>query len=684
MKYSIIITAILLGSFKIMFSQSVPALDFSSGFDAMSNMEQLPLLHQFGTETKQFISFDVSGGNIDYEFEKSFTKYIDDNGESVIFDEIGPGCLYRQQMNVWCHFINNDLVPREGWGNGRIKYYFDFESNPSINLTLDEFFRCHKAPFNTPLCFFDSTLYKGKEIHRFAIMYYPFAFSKRLKITITKPCEQQNLGATWYQYTYLAYPKDQKIKTWKGISEDSEKVRNQWQNLGKDPKNSVGNTKIARTFTIPKGKQKTVLELKGKGSIASLKIHLVPFTKETFYNTNIKIFWDNSPASAVNIPLGYLFGGGGKDFDCSKEVWKKTLNTLIFGFDGTKGDFYSYWPMPFWSAVRIVVENNSTEDITDFSFEAETKSSKLLDYPIAGSGHFCAKRTLDNDTKVKPFANAFRETGRGHVVGVSFFSEGYDMDGDEFTYIDGSRTPQIHGDGTEDDHNQGWGGDAYQKPLWGGLINGYQGAYRIYLNDSYVFNSEIAINYEYSDQAKLSNGGKTDVTIFYYKSAKTDIMKKTDQIDVGNSISEIKHSYSIKGKQRYEKLFSAYDGYEKNVEYDSISDDGRSYDGYSQFVVSIDPNNSGVKLRKRLSRLGNGMQTSKVFVDGTEVGIWHIVQSSFAPINQAWLDSDFDIPASYTQGKNSVSLKVEYSDSRPMKEINEYSYQVFCFQKAKE
>ena len=32
------------------------------------------------------------------------------------------------------------------------------------------------------------------------------------------------------------------------------------------------------------------------------------------------------------------------------------------------------------------------------------------------------------------------------------------MDGDEFTYIDGSRTPQIHGDGTEDDHNQGYGG----------------------------------------------------------------------------------------------------------------------------------------------------------------------------------------------------------------------------------
>ena len=147
----------------------------------MSNLAQLPLLHPFGTNTRQFISYDVSGGNTDYHFEKAFTKYIDDNGESVIFDEIGPGCLFRQQRNVWCHFINNDLVPQEGWGSGRIKYYFDFESKPTINMTLDEFFRCHTAPFTTPLCFFDSTTYKGKELHRFAIMYYPLILINDLR-----------------------------------------------------------------------------------------------------------------------------------------------------------------------------------------------------------------------------------------------------------------------------------------------------------------------------------------------------------------------------------------------------------------------------------------------------------------------------------------------------------------------
>ena len=683
MKSIILTLAILLGSSVAGFSQSGAPLTTVSGFEAMANLERLPLLHPFGTQTKQFASFDVSGGNVDWDFGKAFTKYVDDNGESVIFDEIGPGCLFRQQMNVWVGWKEGMLL-KEGWGQARIKYYFDDEAIPRIDMTIDELFRSQTAPFTDPLCFFDKAKINDKKLHRFAIMYYPFSFGKRLKVTIVPPADRKDCGVPWYQYTYLAYPKDPKTDTWKGVGEDGGKVRDQWQHLGRDPKDSKINTKISKTITVLKGETKTLLELRGRGSIASLKLHLAPFIKDTFFNTNIKIFWDDALLPAVDLPLGYFFGGGGKDLENGEKVWQQTLTTLLFGFDHQKGDFYAYWPMPYWSAVRIVVENRSAENIADFSCELETRSSETLDYPLDGSGYFCAKRTLDEDTNVKPFANAFKETGRGHVVGMSFYSQGYDGDGDEFTYMDGSRSPQIHGDGTEDDHNQGWGGDAYQKPLWGGLINGFQGAYRIYLNDRYIFHSEIAINYEYSQAARLPSGGKTDVTVFYYKAGTTNVMRQTDQMDVGKAESEMEHRYAIAGRQRYENIFSAYDGFEKNVGYYNLMDDGRAYDGYSQFVGAIDPNNLGVKLRKRLNRLGNGVQTARVFVDGAEVGIWHVVSSSYAPINQAWLDSDFDIPAAYTQGKNSITVRVGYVASRPMKEINEYYYWIFCYSACKE
>ena len=683
MKSCLFIIAFLLGSIHSAFSQSIVVSDFFTGLEAMSNVDRLPFLHAFGSTTKQFSSFDVSGKNNDGNTQKAFTKYIDEKEELVIFDETGPGCLYRQQMNVWASW-DEVTIPKVEWNMARIKYYFDDEPSPRVDMSMSDFFRCKTDPFTAPLCFIDSTEISGKEVNRFAVMYFPFTFSKRLKVTISPTLDRKDFSHTWYQYTYLTYPKDKNIDSWKGVSLNSEKVRKQWQNLGKDPKDQKNNSKTIKTLKIPKGKQRTIVDLKGMGSIASIKIHLTPFTKETFYNTQIKIFWDNDPVPAVDLPLGYLFGGGGKDYECSNEVWQKTLSTLLFGFDSQKGDFYSYWPMPYWKAAKIVIENNGAEDITDFSCELETKSSEVLNYSFDSSGYFCAKRTLDSDIKGKPFANVFSETGRGHVAALTFFTEGFDMDGDEFTFMDGSRTPQIHGDGTEDDHNQGWGGEAYHQPLWGGLINGYQGAYRIYLNDNYVFNSDISINYEYSIQwSTFPDGGKTDVTIFYYKSGNNEVLQKTDQVDVGNAISENKHSYTISGNQRYEKLFSAYDGYEKNAEYDTLTDDGRSYDGFSQFTVNIDPDNSGVRLRKRLSRLGNGVQTAKVFADGAEIGTWRIVQSSYAPINQAWLDADFDIPAAYTKGKNSLTLKFEYLDSGPMKEINEFYYTIFSFLKAK-
>lgn len=256
------------------------------------------------------------------------------------------------------------------------------------------------------------------------------------------------------------------------------------------------------------------------------------------------------------------------------------------------------------------------------------------------------------------------------------------MDGDEFTYIDGSRTPQIHGSGTEDDHNQGWAGAAYQKPLWGALTNGYEAAYRIYMNDNYIFNKDITINYEYSKCKGWSKGGDSDITVFYYKAASPAVLTLTDELNVGNEISERAHSYCISKQTRWETLTSAYDGYEQKVDYDTLTDDGRAHCGASQFTMKLDPENSGVRLRKRLNRAGNGVQTVKVFIDDKEIGIWHFVQSSFAPVNQSWVESDYEIPASFTQGKTKVTVRLEYVDSDGNNgEVNEYYYWMFCYPK---
>ena len=658
------------------------------GFESMAHPENMPLLHTAGTVTKQVLAFDQTGGNNDGNYHKAFVQYIDKNGEAVIFDEYGPGCLYRQQMNVWVGYGGPTLLLfNPEVTNARIKYYFDDEPQARLNVSMDDLFGARREPFTTPITFQDDGTFPIPPRYdinrgRFSIMYYPLVFKKRLKITFIPEKNWDFRGTTWYQNTLIKYPADYNVESWNDQRLDSRQVRDQWKNVGKDPKSTEGNLVFKKTVSVGKGQTKNIAELTGQGSIASLKIKLNPFTAETFFNTTLRIYWDDESVPSVDVPLGYFFGAGAKDFKISDDILNKKLASLFFGYDKESGNLYAYWSMPYWKSAKISLQNNSKQEIKSLACEVQYKDVKTLNYPKQYTGYFHTKRTVDSDDKTEPFTTAFKETGRGHVVGITFFTEGYDMDGDEFTYIDGSRTPQIHGSGTEDDHNQGWAGTAYQKPLWDALTNGYETAYRVYMNDNYIFNKDIQINYEYSKCKGWPKGGNSDVTVFYYKSHSPEMLTLTDELDVANVDSETKHHYKIGNETRFEKLTSSYDGYEQKVDYDTVTDAGRSYKGFSQFTLKIDSDNSGVKLRKRLNRSGNGVQTVKVYADNQEVGIWHFVQSSFAPINQAWVETDFEIPAQFSAGKSELNIKLEYIPSDGNNgEVNEFYYWAFCYPK---
>ena len=647
---------------------SAPDLNIRpAGLGAIEHPEQLPFLHPNGTETRQFASYDPSGANDDGNFKSAYTKYIDSNGEFVIFDASGPGCLYRQQYNVWW------MGGRISAGQAHIRYYFDNETTPRVDLPVDQLFGGHIPPFTAPFAFLDPKW-------RFGILYYPFAFKTRLKITTTRDLSgpSGNDDGSWYQYTYLTYPDAAGVTSWAGPKEDSPAVREQWNHPGTDPKPAAGNLALHKTVAIPKGTAATLAELKGTGSIASLRIHIEPYSNETFYHTTLRIFWDGSTVPAVDLPLGYFFGGGGEKFKDGPRIPGMSLKTLFYGFDGAAHDFYSFWPMPYWRSARIELRNDSGADLSAVQCDLEYKPAAAYSYPQGEAGYFYAKRTLAQDPGNAVVAPVFEETGRGHVVGISFYTENFATDGDEFVYIDGSRTPQIHGDGTEDDHDQGYGGDAYQKAVWGGLINGFQGAYRIYMNDSYVFNRHIGIGYEHSRDGGVAKGAETDVTFYYYKAPGNLVL--TDRLDVGNATSEASHQYETEGQTWAGTRRSGYDGYERNYEYDLAGDDGRAFNGHSEFTVAIDPGNQGVRLRRRIYRSGNGVQRATVYVDGVAVDRpWDIVTLSSAPSYQGWYDADFEIPASYSAHKSSIRVRVQYAEGGTKPEINEFYYWVYCY-----
>ena len=115
----------------------------------MQRLELLPVFLPNGTQTKQFVTYDPAGENRDVPL-----KRYEQNGEYVFFDEIGPGLLCRQQMNVF-RPTRSDF-PSE---KIHIRYYFDDEPQPRIDMTFDEFFGKggkYTAPFTPPLAYFDT------------------------------------------------------------------------------------------------------------------------------------------------------------------------------------------------------------------------------------------------------------------------------------------------------------------------------------------------------------------------------------------------------------------------------------------------------------------------------------------------------------------------------------------------
>jgi hypothetical protein len=649
---------------------AVEAAECPVGFEAMQRLDLLPVFLPNGTQTKQFITYDPSGEN-----RAGLFKRYGENGEYVFFDEIGPGFLCRQQMNV---FWQSTKFPNN---RARIRYYFDDEPKPRIDMTFAEFFGKggkYKAPLTPPLVYCDT---RNPASAAFSIAYYPLPFQKRLKITAYDPAGMKYYDDSWFQYTYLKYPPGTPVETWKGLAVDSPAVRTQFAQVGEDPKPPVESKIHKCTLALAPGETRTALDLAGQRAITSLRLRMTPWSADTFFHTRIRITWDNQATPAIDLPVACFFGAGG-DTIGAQDVSGKTLATLLFGFDAKTGRCYSYWPMPYWSRAHIELINDSKTRISRLDVEAASASPETINYRPGGSGYFFAKRTVDVSPQGALYSRAFETRGRGKVVGLMMYSNGFHTDGDEYTFIDGSQTPQMHGDGTEDDHNQGWSGYAIQKPYWGGLVNGFQGAYRLYIPDPYVFDSSIRIGYEHSKcGGPADRGQKTDFTVWYYMDKPGECnLKLTDQFDVGKPESEKAHQYTVAGERWSGVTASSYDRMEFEPHKATTTDDGRAFTGASQFAVKIDPANEGVKIRRRANRNRSNVQRTDVYVDGQLIPDvpWYVCDLAAAP-DVAFRDTDYEIPAAYTKGKDRLTVRLQHVAGQADNSTNEYYYWVYSY-----
>jgi hypothetical protein len=644
-------------------------------------IEDLPRLHT-GIQTHQFCTYDRAGDNYDWDY---FVLYTEPNGEVVIFDATGPGCLYRQQMNIW---MNGGNVTADTEGV-QIRYYFDDEEKPRIDMDISTFFS-EKNPlgiFREPL-----SMNGGSE---FRTLYCPMPFQKRLKIALSREPGGAGTNPTpwmgrydkipkprahWCHFTYHTYSEDPGIPSWKPGDVSSE-LASLWdaKKLGQDPKPTEGNKELSKTASLPPGGKISLVELGEAGSIASIKIGIEPLTEETLFNTWIKMTWDGEASPQVESPLGVFFGGYRKAMDAR-------FSSLLFGY--SPDAMYCYFPMPFWKLAKIELENRGKEEIRELKAFVQYKPAAKFAYPEKQCGYFHAHYNREFPRTEGHDYTYLKWDGRGQIVGHTTSRYDTAMEEDERTYFDGNLSSQIHGNGFEDDHNMGWGLKNRQHPVFGAIAadGGAGSVYRLFLPDVYYFQSSVKHGHQtYGPNSPRGHegmyvvGNEESVAFFYGR--KEPGIQLSDEIDVGKRDSEAAHGYQVTGERKDASGKFWYDGELNNVLFQTpaIEDDGVSFAGSSEFKVKIDPDNHGVRVRRRLDKNVN-QQKANVYVDGQLVTErpWYTVDHYRTFRDIRWVDGEFEIPAKYTAGKSSITLKIENLGGceRPW---NEFYYWIYSY-----
>lgn len=439
------------------------------------DLTQLPLIED-GVRCAQFSSYDRASKSPEepnWGANKDRGNYIriEPNGEAVMAEIEGPGCIVR----IW------SANPQ-----GKIRFYLDGEAHP-IEFDFQSLFSGSVEPFVAPLCG-----YHG----RGANCYLPIPFGKSCKVTADKPHEQ------YYHITYVSFPKDWQVETFRLPLTDEQmealhKVVEVLKKVGEDPKPTVGAVeRLSDKVKVAPGQRVTLAKISSTGIIRSLRIRVQSTEKWVLRKLLLVTYWDDETEPSIWCPLGDFFGGG---FFADKYL------SLPAGITTEGG--YCYFPMPFRKAARIEVINEGQNEATlEFAIEYE-RVTKMHER----TGYFHAKWRREAPCKTfdYPFLIA-KGTGKyvGTVLSIDNPEPGWWGEGDEKVWVDDEAFPSIFGTGSEDYFGDAWGFRPFIHPLHGCTLlerpdhAGKTSVYRWHIADAIPFYKSLRFTIENYDTDK--------------------------------------------------------------------------------------------------------------------------------------------------------------------------------------
>lgn len=409
-------------------------LTYADLLGQLHDFDRLMLPHT-GLEAGQFSSFHRDefrswGVNADAG------NYVreEPNGEVVMMELDGPGCIYR----TWSA---NPM--------GTIRIYLDGATEPSYEFEFIKLFDGTMPPFAGPIVY-----RRGADVHAASDCYLPIPFAKHIKIT------QDQRRGQFYIFNYLKFPDDWQVPSFRlPLSADEQAALDAanaaWSACGTDPKPRLaGQQTIARTLTIEPGQTVTLADLTGGGQIRAIRLKAESEQRYYWRKLVLQGNFDGADWPQILTPVGPFFG-----FD-----WV-TAEYAALPAGCVDGQGYFYYPMPYRDSARLTLRSYLDLPAT-ISYEVEHAPAAPPDDML----YFIARWRTEKDSTT--FDYPFIETaGAGHLVGITLQIDhpigGWWGEGDEKVWIDDDTFPRWIGTGSEDYFGDAWGIRYLPGASWG-------------------------------------------------------------------------------------------------------------------------------------------------------------------------------------------------------------------------
>jgi len=251
----------------------------------------------------------------------------------------------------------------------------------------------------------------------------------------------------------------------------------------------------------------TFAEIEGPGVIRHIWITVLNNEPNPakMRNLILRFYWDDQDTPSVEVPLSDFFG-------VSHGRTRPLESEFLMIAEG-KG-FNCYFPMPFKKNARLVIHNESDEDVTPaFFYQVDyTLGDKITE----DTPYFHAQFRRDlNTTMYEDYVILDGIEGKGRFIGANIGVvdrfHGKNVwwgEGEVKMYIDGdSDYPTICGTGSEDYAGSAWGLGEFSSRYFGAPLieNQFISFYRFHVLDPIYFSNDIKVTIQ-----QIGNDGSPD------------------------------------------------------------------------------------------------------------------------------------------------------------------------------